>query len=138
MPQYGLLQLTLHHISRLYTGTNHIFTDGSCTTERSSSGIFIPSTYQTSSYRLERPTSYYDSQASRPQGGYLLYFTPAVEAMDNFHRLKGSSPKPAMQRLLHHLRPCPSCNNQPAPPCQQRWTPYNVSVASCSLWCSMK
>lgn len=57
MNQSGLLQLTLCHICRLYSGTKQIFTDGSCTPDRSSSGIFISSTGQTFSYRLERATS---------------------------------------------------------------------------------
>lgn len=57
MRQSILLQLTLGHINRLYSGTNQIFTDGSCTLERSSSGIFISSTGQTISHCLERATS---------------------------------------------------------------------------------
>lgn len=57
MPQISLLQMTLAHINKFYTATTHIFTDGSATSECSSSGIFIPSAGKALSYRLERPTS---------------------------------------------------------------------------------
>lgn len=57
MPQIFLLQLALAHISSRYSNMTHIFTDGSSTTHCSSSGVFISSTGQSMSYRLERATS---------------------------------------------------------------------------------
>lgn len=57
MPQICLLQLTLAHISDQYSRMTHIFTDGSSTPDCSSCGLFITSTGQALSYRLERPTS---------------------------------------------------------------------------------
>lgn len=116
MPQNGLLQITLAHINRFYSSTTHIFTDGSATSESSSSGIFIPSANKALSHRLERATSstLAELHAIKEAIRYILrqpptqwtIFSDSKAALQSLKRASCFSIHEHIQRevkYLHHL-----------------------------------
>lgn len=100
MPQTETLQAALHHMHRMHSTRTHIFTDGSSTPQSSSSGLHIPSTGKTFSYRLERPTSSTSAelQALKEAMRYILRHQPNKWAIFTDY-------KAALQCLISSGRP---------------------------------